>query len=119
VIASLPFAPEIVLPTIAHFNRENLAGGHPHGFRATFNPTYPDASDAAHGWVSPWHFGINMGPIVVMIENHRSGFVWRLTRTSPPIVAGLRAAGFSGAWLASDGGHARAASDVLETPVTP
>jgi hypothetical protein len=53
--------------------------------------------------VSPWHFGINQGPIVVMIENHQSGLVWRLTRGCQPIVAGLRAAGFTGGWL-EDGG---------------
>ena len=119
VVASLPFAPEIVLPTIAYFNRTNLAAGHPYGFRATFNPTFPHASDAPHGWVSPWHFGINHGPVVVMIENFRSGLVWRLTRGCPPIVAGLRAAGFTGAWLANDGGHARASIDAREIPVTP
>ena len=99
VVASLPFAPEIVLPTIAHFMRLHLGGAHPYGFKATFNPTFPDRSGSPLGWVSPWHFGINQGPIVVMIENHRSGLVWRLTRGCPPIVAGLRAAGFTGGWL--------------------
>ena len=108
-----------MLPTIAHFNRASLAAGHPYGFRATFNPTFPHAGDAPHGWVSPWNFGINMGPIVLMIENHRSGLVWRLTRTCRPIVDGLRAAGFSGAWLANDDGQARAPIDTRRTPVTP
>jgi hypothetical protein len=99
VIASLPFAPGIVLPTIAHFNRLNLSDDHPYGYKATFNPTFPAGNGSPQGWVSPWHFGINQGPIVVMIENHRSGLVWRLTRACPPIVAGLRAAGFTGGWL--------------------
>ena len=100
VVASLPFAPEIVLPTIARLRRAgSVAGDHPYGFKATFNPTFPDAGGPPHGWVSPWHFGINEGPIVVMIENHQSGLVWRLTRGCPPIVAGLRAAGFTGGWL--------------------
>jgi hypothetical protein len=36
------------------------------------------------------------------IENHQSGLVWRLTRGCPSIVAGLRAAGFTGGWLSSD-----------------
>jgi len=102
VVASLPFAPEIVLPTIAHFNRLRLAEVHPYGFKATFNTTFPEGSGSPSGWVSPWHFGINEGPIVVMIENHLSGLVWRLTRGCPSIVAGLRAAGFTGAWLADD-----------------
>ncbi len=102
VVASLPFAPEIVLPTIAHFDRRHLSDVHPYGFKATFNPTFPDGTGSPLGWVSPWHFGINQGPIVVMIENHRSGLVWQLTRRCPSIVAGLRAAGFTGGWLSSD-----------------
>jgi hypothetical protein len=102
VVASLPFAPEIVLPTIAHFDRLHLCDVHPYGFKATFNPTFRDGSGSPEGWVSPWHYGINEGPIVVMIENYQSGLVWRLTRRCPSIVAGLRAAGFTGGWLSND-----------------
>ena len=103
VVASLPFAPEIVLPTLADFARWQRAGEHPYGFKATFNPTFPDPAGTANGWVSPWHFGLNEGPIVVMIDNHQSGLVWQLLRGSPYIVAGLRAAGFTGGWLSRDG----------------
>jgi len=56
-----------------------------------------------NGWVSPWHFGINEGPIVIMIENYRSGLVWQLARGCRYLVAGLRAAGFTGGWLSSEG----------------
>ena len=105
VVASLPFAPEIVLPTVADFERWRVGGVHRYGFKATFNPTFR-IPGFPNGWVSPWHFGINEGPIVVMIENHLSGLVWRLTRESPPIVAGLRAAGFTGGWLTNDGRRA-------------
>ena len=101
VVASLPFAPEIVLPTVADFMRWQVTGVHRYGFKATFNPTFP-IPGLQNGWVSPWHFGINEGPIVVMIENHQSGLVWRLMRGCPPIVAGLRAAGFTGGWLSDD-----------------
>ncbi len=99
VVASLPFAPEIVLPTIEHFNRLQLHDRHPYGFKSTFNPTFPDGDGSLPEWVSPWHFGINEGPIVVMIENHQTGLVWQLLRRCSYIVAGLRAAGFSGGWL--------------------
>ena len=101
VVASLPFAPEIVLPTVTDFMRWKIGGVHRYGFKATFNPTFP-VRGFPHGWVSPWHFGINEGPIVVMIENFRSGLVWRLMRGCRPIVDGLRAAGFTGGWLSSD-----------------
>ena len=101
VVASLPFAPEIVLPTVTDFLRWKVAGVHQYGFKATFNPTFP-VRGFPNGWVSPWHFGINEGPIVVMIENFRTGLVWRLMRGCRPIVDGLRAAGFTGGWLSGD-----------------
>ncbi len=40
---------------------------------AFFNPTYPAASGNFHGWVLPWHFGINEGPTILMIWNYRTG----------------------------------------------
>jgi hypothetical protein len=99
-VASLPFAPEIVLPTIDYFiNHVELRNFNPYGFKATFNATHPDRSNNAFGWVSPWHWGLNQGPITLMIENYRSGLLWRLMRNCPYIVNGLRRAGFTGGWL--------------------
>ena len=78
----LPFAPEIVLPTIKKFERMELGMQEPFGFKATFNQTFPvEGSD--HGWVSPWHFGIDQGPIMLMIENYRMGLLWRLMQRCP------------------------------------
>ncbi len=97
VIASLPFAPEIVLPTIAHFAQTpELCCGY--GFRTTFNATYRTQASSGE-WLSRWHFGIDQGPIILMIENHLSGMPWRLMRGCPYIVEGLRRAGFDGGWL--------------------
>ena len=56
-----------------------------------------------YGWVSPWHFGINQGPIVLMIENYRSGMLWDLMRGCGYIRDGLRRADFQGGWLAQAG----------------
>ena len=100
VVASLPFAPEIVLPAIDYLvHQVDLKKGNPYGFKATFNPTYPDKSGNPYGWVSPWHYGINQGPINPMIENYRTGLVWSLMRDCPYVVTGLRRAGFTGGWL--------------------
>src|SRR5207249_8279010 len=98
VVASLPFAPEIVLPTLEHFKKTEV-GGHRYGLEATFNTTFPAKDCPTCGWLSPWHYGINQGPIVLMIENHRNGFLWELMRKCPYIVNGLRRAGFKGGWL--------------------
>jgi hypothetical protein len=98
VVASLPFAPEVVLPTIKHFEELDLGMLEPYGFKATFNRTFPvDGSDL--GWVSPFHIGIDQGPIILMIENYRTGLIWKVMRRCPYVVAGLRRAGFRGGWL--------------------
>ena len=74
---------------------EPRACSEPYGFKATFNRSFPvEGSD--HGWVSPYHFGIDQGPIVLMIENYRTGLIWELMRRCPYIVTGLRRAGFRG-----------------------
>jgi hypothetical protein len=98
VVASLPFAPEIVLPALAYFEEAEI-GRHAYGLEATFNPTFPSESERDWGWLSPWHFGINEGPIVLMIENHRSELLWGWMRKCPFLVEGLRRAGFRGGWL--------------------
>jgi hypothetical protein len=103
VVASLPFAPEIVLSVLQWFDELKLRAAGPYGFKATFNPTYKEKSAHAPLWVSPFHLGLNQGPIVLMIENYRSGMLWRLMRQCPYLVRGLRRAGFSGGWLQSHG----------------
>ena len=101
VVASLPFAPEVVLPTIEYFvEHVHVKEQNPYGFKASFNPTYPDKSHSKFGWISPWHYGINQGPIVMMVENYRSGFLWNLMKKNPYILNGLHRAGFTGGWLA-------------------
>jgi hypothetical protein len=97
-VASLPFAPEIVLPTIEHMI--GMGGGANHcryGLAASFNPTFPGSSP--RGWVSPWNYGLNQGPLVLMVENYRSGLTWELMRRCPYLITGLRRAGFSGGWM--------------------
>ncbi|MEP7102369.1 MAG: glucoamylase family protein [Burkholderiales bacterium] len=104
VVASLPFAPDIVLPTIEHYQRLQLHVGNRYGFKASFNASFPaDRRHPVVGWVSQHHFGINEGPTVMMIENHLSGLVWRLMRGCAPIVTGLQRAGFEGGWLTTPG----------------
>ena len=101
LVASLPFAPEIVLPSIHHcIHQAKLTQFNRYGFKASFNPSHPGVPGNPYGWwVSPWHFGLNQGPIVLMIENYRTGLLWQLTRNCPYIVGGLRLAGFTGGWL--------------------
>jgi len=100
VAASLPFAPEIVLPALDYcIHQAKLTELNPYGFKASFNPTYPVKSVNPYGWVSPWHYGLNQGPIILMIENYRTGLLWQLMRDCPYIASGLQRAGFGGGWL--------------------
>jgi hypothetical protein len=109
--ASLPFAPEIVLPSIAALDVAHPGVKHDYGYTGSFNPSFgsrPSApvqeALASGGWRSPAHYAINQGPVVLMIENYRSGLLWRLMRRCPYVVTGLRRAGFQGGWL--EGGNA-------------
>jgi hypothetical protein len=92
-VASLPFAPEIVLPTMRHFDHLHLRKNLPYGFKASFNPTCRIKGNT-NGWESPWHYGLNQGPVLLMIENYRTGLIWKLMQRCPYIVDGLRRAGF-------------------------
>lgn len=99
VIASLPFAPEIVIPTVEGFKSTypQLLGEY--GFTCSLNPTFHSGSKSEPGWMSKNYYGINEGPNVIMIENFRTGLVWRLLKQCPYLVEGLHRAGFRGGWL--------------------
>jgi hypothetical protein len=100
VIASLPFAPEIVIPTVRSLASVELGGKHrPYGFRCSFNQTFHVEGRPTGWWVTPYQFGIDQGPVVLMIENYRTGLIWDLMRRCPPVITGLRRAGFTGGWL--------------------
>jgi len=98
-VASLPFAPEIVMPTIRHFAQMDLGMTAKYGFKPSFNQSFEMPDSPTGWWVTPYHFGIDQGPVVLMIENYRTGLLWNLMCRCPPIVTGLRRAGFSGGWL--------------------
>jgi hypothetical protein len=97
VVASLPFAPEIVLPSIQYFDETFPEMTSHYGYKCSFNPTFSTA--ASKEWISKGYYGLDQGPIILMIENYRSGFLWRLMRRCPYIIDGLRRAGFAGGWL--------------------
>jgi hypothetical protein len=99
VIASLPFAPEIVLPAMEHLEREVPRITGELGYKCSYNPSFCGISSDADGWISQGYFGIDQGPVVLMIENHSSGLIWQLMRRCGYIVDGLRRAGFRGGWL--------------------
>jgi predicted esterase len=104
-VSALPFAPEICLPTIEAMAQRWPVGTY--GFFDGYNETFSDLSQSPNAqsgypfWVDRDYLGIDQGPIVLMIENYRSQFLWKLMRRNPYIVQGLKRAGFNGGWLDS------------------
>jgi hypothetical protein len=96
VATSLPFAPEIVLPSLHRLNQDYPEMTSEYGFKCSYNPTF---TANGKGWISKGYFGLDQGPIVMMIENYRTDLIWSLMRRCPYIVRGLRRAGFRGGWL--------------------
>ncbi len=54
-----------------------------------------DAYSLSHKWYLPRYLAIDQGPIPVMIENYRSGLLWKLFMSNPDVKAGLKKLGFS------------------------
>ena len=104
VVASLPFAPEVVIPTVRAMAQLDLGATKRYGFKPSFNQTYEVPNSSTGYWVTPYHFGVDQGPVILMIENYRTGLIWNIMRRSPYVVAGLRRAGFRGGWLDGSGG---------------
>jgi hypothetical protein len=77
----------------------NLGSTKRYGFKPSFNQTYGVPASPIGWWVTPYHFGVDQGPVILMIENHRTGLIWNTMRRSPHVLTGLRRAGFQGGWL--------------------
>jgi autotransporter-associated beta strand protein len=87
-VSSMPFAPEICLPAAHHFYDTYTTNlWTTEGFR--------DAYNRKAGWWGPDTLGIDEGPIMLLLENYRSGSVWRRMLGSPVIQRGLQRAGFT------------------------
>ena len=123
-VASLPFAPELVIPAVTEMHaRYGKDIYRQYGFIDAFNPSFHYDVPLHHGKVIPgmgWadedYIGIDQGPIVLMIENHRSQLVWNVMRKNPHIRRGLERAGFTGGWLSTH--PVEAASAATPNPAT-
>jgi hypothetical protein len=104
---SIAFAPELVVPALqAMQERYGDDVYDRYGFVDAFNPSFDTDMQPKEGlvvrgkgWFDTLQIGIDQGPIVLMIENWRSGFVWKVMRRNPYVRKGLERAGFSGGWL--------------------
>lgn len=91
-ISSIPYTPEESMEVIRHFyyDRGDDIWGE-FGFEDGFNPD--------SGWSSGTWLAIDEGPIINMIENYRSGMLWKLFMNIPEIQNGLRRLGFTSPYM--------------------
>lgn len=91
-LASLPYAPKEVMAALRHFLTE-------HGELIWKRYGFVDAFSVQDNWTADTFLAIDQGPIVVMMENYRSGLLWKLFMGIPEIQNGLRKLGFSSPYL--------------------
>ncbi|HVS75666.1 MAG TPA: glucoamylase family protein [Steroidobacteraceae bacterium] len=87
-LGSFPYAPVEAMKALRHFLGafgERL--WRPHGFVDAFCPQ--------RDWYADTHLAIDQGPIILMIENFRTGLLWKLFMSAPEVRTGLRRLGFS------------------------
>jgi hypothetical protein len=86
-LSSMPYAPQEALQAARHFlNR--------HGEKIWGRFGFVDAFCEAKDWYADTYLAIDQGPIIVMIENYRSGLLWKLFMQAAEVQAGLRALNF-------------------------
>jgi hypothetical protein len=91
-LSAFPYTPEYSMKALKHFYYDlgdKLWGQY--GFKDAFN----ESKD----WVAVSELAIDQGPIIVMIENYRSGLMWKLFMSCPEIQNGLKKLGFQSPYL--------------------
>lgn len=83
---SIPFAPEICIPTLKNIKSKYPNTWGKYGFFDSFNPTL--------NWIDTDYIGIDQAPIILMIENFYNGFVWKYFMKDEIVHKGLNKLGF-------------------------
>jgi hypothetical protein len=87
-LASFPYTPEASMAALKHFYRDDGSW-----LWDIYGPR--DAFEEENDWVSPIYMGLNQAPIAVMIENYRTGLIWKLFMSNPEILPMLKKAGLN------------------------
>src|SRR5579864_2875486 len=77
-LASFPYTPEASMAALKHYYRD--LGAQMWGI---YGPR--DAFNLGQDWISPIYMGLNQAPIAVMVENYRTGLVWKNFMANPEI----------------------------------
>ncbi len=87
-LSAFPYTPEYSMQALKHFYY-NL------GDKLWSEYGFVDAFNETQNWYASSHLAIDQGPIIVMIENYRSGLLWNLFMSCPEVKAGLKKLGFT------------------------
>jgi len=94
-LSAFPYTPEYSMQALRHFYY-NL------GDKIWSEYGFVDAFNESENWYAKSHLAIDQGPIIVMIENYRSGLIWDLFMSCPEILHGLKKLGFTSPYLESN-----------------
>ena len=86
-LSAFPYTPEFSMKALRHFYYDL-------GDKIWSEYGFVDAFNETKNWYAKSHLAIDQGPIIVMIENYRSGLMWKLLMSCPEIRAGLKKLGF-------------------------
>lgn len=87
-LSSMPYTPEESMNALKFFYYKM-------GDRLWGDYGFYDAFNITEGWTASSYLAIDQGPIIVMIENHRSGLLWDLFMSAPEVQNGLTKLGFT------------------------
>lgn len=94
-LSSFPYTPEHSMKALRHFYNDL-------GDKIWSKYGFVDAFNETENWYANSHLAIDQGPIIVMIENYRTGLLWKLFMSAPEIQNGLKKLGFQSPWLKSE-----------------
>jgi hypothetical protein len=91
-LSAFPYTPEYSMQALKHFYYDL-------GDKIWSEYGFIDAFNETKNWYAKSHLAIDQGPIIVMIENHRSGMLWKLFMSCPEIKQGLKKLDFKSPYL--------------------
>lgn len=91
-LSSFPYTPAYSMQALKHFYFDL-------GDKIWTRYGFVDGFSQSHNWYASSHLAIDQGPIIVMIENYRSGLLWKLFMNIPEVQNGLKKLGFQSPYL--------------------
>lgn len=91
-LSAFPYTPDKSMKALRYFYDE--LGG-----KIWSEYGFTDAFNLSQNWYAKSHLAIDQGPIVVMIENYRTGLLWNLFMSCPEIQQGLKKFGFQSPYI--------------------